>query len=467
MNDSTPAMILRTALLFPLLATSLLAQVPSPWTQLAVAGPGARDRQAMVYDALRDRTVLFGGGAAAGASASYFADTWEWDGAAWTPVATAGPSARWAHGMTADGQRGRIVLFGGYDGAPLGDTWEYDGAAWTQVATTGPAPRLSMAMAYDTGRGRTVLVGGSAAIAQTYFGDTWEWDGGQWSQLAVAGPSPRYGAAMAHDGQRGRTVLFGGLAAGTYLGDTWQWDGSTWVPMGGAGGPPGRFEATMAFDGQRGRSILFGGRSAAGYLGDTWAWDGATWALVANSGPSARQAGKVAYDGHRGETLLFGGWAGGTNYLADTWRLPSDDLVPASAAVFGTGCGSPALQLDADANARPIVGSTARAIVSNAPGVAFGLLGASNTALGGAVPLPLDLAVYGAPGCFLATDGLFGSLWPTVVTGAGQANFEVAIPGSLALLGLPLFAQAWSPAPGANAAGLVLSNGVAWVVGSH
>src|ERR1035441_6585189 len=52
------------------------------------------------------------------------------------------PSAREHHAMAYDSVRGRTVLFGGYDGSSyLGDTWEWNGANWTQVATTGPSAR--------------------------------------------------------------------------------------------------------------------------------------------------------------------------------------------------------------------------------------------------------------------------------------------------------------------------------------
>jgi len=40
------------------------------------------------------KTVLFGGKYAIGSSTTYSNDTWEWDGSAWTQVATSGPTAR-------------------------------------------------------------------------------------------------------------------------------------------------------------------------------------------------------------------------------------------------------------------------------------------------------------------------------------------------------------------------------------
>ena len=47
--------------------------------------------------------------------------------------------------MAYDSQRGRIVLFGGSNSitGALGDTWEWDGATWTPMAShwAGPGGR--------------------------------------------------------------------------------------------------------------------------------------------------------------------------------------------------------------------------------------------------------------------------------------------------------------------------------------
>jgi hypothetical protein len=47
---------------------------------------------------------------------------------------------------------GRVVLFGGAtsvnaDGPVLADTWTWDGAAWTQLDVVGPPARQSASMA--------------------------------------------------------------------------------------------------------------------------------------------------------------------------------------------------------------------------------------------------------------------------------------------------------------------------------
>jgi hypothetical protein len=294
---------------------AILARAEAVWrNRTSTSVPDARYDHAMAYDSARGRVVLFGGYN----GSIYVGDTWEWNGSAWTQVATTGPSARGAHAMAYDSARGRVVLFGGYEaGLSVGDTWEWDGNAWTQVATKGPNARGAHAMAYDSARGRVVLFGGYNGSYR--FSDTWEWSGSAWTQVATTGPSARYNHAMAYDSARGRVVLFGGLTAGGILaGDNWEWNGSGWVLV--ASGYGGRSWHAMAYDSARGREVLFGGNSGSGPVGDTWERNSASisWAQVATTGPSARYRHAMAYDSARGQVVLFGG-SNGSSPVGDTW----------------------------------------------------------------------------------------------------------------------------------------------------
>lgn len=80
----------------------------------------------------------------------------------------------------------------------------------------------------------------------------------------------------------------------------------------------------------------------------------------------------------------------------------------------------------------------------------------AGTASWGGIPLPLDLAFAGAPGCriWAGLDFLFSPL--QLFTG-GNA-FEPMIPNNSALKGFPLFFQALVIDPGANALGIATTN---------
>jgi hypothetical protein len=96
------------------------------WTQKQDIGPTPRTNTAMVFDAARGRTMLFGG-----TGLAFMADTWEWDGNEWTQKADIGPAARNSHALAYDSNRQRIVLYGGYSPSISGnmaDTWEWDGS---------------------------------------------------------------------------------------------------------------------------------------------------------------------------------------------------------------------------------------------------------------------------------------------------------------------------------------------------
>jgi hypothetical protein len=133
--------------------------------------------------------------------------------------------------MAYDERRGRTVVFGGFGadpGSPFGDTWEYDGASWTRVATAGPSPRFSTSAVYDAKRRVVTLVGGGPG--------TWSWNGTTWTKVADAGPPSRFMGALVYDAARERVVLFGGRPGlpNPDLNDTWEWDGTRWIEISGA-----------------------------------------------------------------------------------------------------------------------------------------------------------------------------------------------------------------------------------------
>lgn len=199
----------------------------STWALSTMGGPNARHGSVMAFDSLRNRTVLFGG-------KHDVTGTWEWDGQSWSLITPTGasPQLRGFAGFAFDESRGKAVLFGGGTDSfvPLGDTWEWDGATWTRVATTGPTARLGPGMVYDSFRQRIVLHGGQDNVLGRR-NDTWEWNGTAWTQRVITGTPPvsRYQFGFAYDKHRNRFIAAGGQDLGAGQTDTWELRGDPYI----------------------------------------------------------------------------------------------------------------------------------------------------------------------------------------------------------------------------------------------
>jgi len=280
----------------------------SDWAEIEPTGPTPFPRAGhkMVYDAGRNRVVLFGGNLSGGSEpAQMLNDTWEYVNGSWVRVETANaPSLRMLSAMAYDSGRGVTVLFGGYDG-PWGvcatsaytDTWEYDGTDWRRITTVHTPPQfVGGSMVYDESRGKIVLFTGWECQGFGWANETWEYDGTDWTKITSGplGGTWRYNFAMAYDRARGRTVLFGGYHHGGSggLNETWEYDGHQWTRINTPHTPPGRYDHAnmMAYDETRQAIVLFGGASTGGYLADTWEYDGSDWQQISIVyHPSARK----------------------------------------------------------------------------------------------------------------------------------------------------------------------------------
>ena len=161
-----------------------------------------RALMAMWYDPTLKRTVLYGG---IGRLTSQdvltrFSDMWSFDGNGWTeikPVAGT-PGARYGAQVAVDPRTSKVELFGGLRLDTNGliqtqvyadDTWEFDGSAWTKIATDGmPDARENGRMDFDYSRNEMVLFGGYAGH---YFSDVWTLNGGVWRVRNEAFPRRR------------------------------------------------------------------------------------------------------------------------------------------------------------------------------------------------------------------------------------------------------------------------------------
>jgi hypothetical protein len=203
------------------------------WIQVADTGPGPR-ATAMAYDIVRDRIVLFGGEALVPPGPNppaIYGDTWEWNGEGWTQEQDQGPTSRVGHALVYDAERKQTILFGGIASSQgFGDTWAWDGQRWKLLTDFGPSARYRHAMVFDDHGKQTILFGGSYLVTgpRPVLVDTWSWDGKSWIQRQDMGPPARYGAVIVYDSDRDRTVLFGGGGAPDAQGhhptlhDTWE-----------------------------------------------------------------------------------------------------------------------------------------------------------------------------------------------------------------------------------------------------
>ena len=116
------------------------------WTELSAAGvpPLGRYGHTMVYDSERDRFLLFGGYSPA---SSFNNDVWALTvsgSPAWEQIIPDGaPPPRYGHVGIYDARRDRMVVFGGYDGSFRGDTWALSlsgSPAWTELQPAGVGP---------------------------------------------------------------------------------------------------------------------------------------------------------------------------------------------------------------------------------------------------------------------------------------------------------------------------------------
>ncbi|MFT3840494.1 MAG: hypothetical protein QM723_26125 [Myxococcaceae bacterium] len=170
----------------------------SDWVDAGQRPPVPIDSHA-AYDEARG-TVVLSGGVYTGPDN----ETWTYDGATWTLASTAGPTQRTSP-LAYDAKHQQTVLFGGLltrpDGGqgPDAQTWAWDGAAWTELNPAhDPGPRDLHGLVYDPDRQTVVLFGGSDG--QAWANDTWEFDGTDWSQrFPTRSPPPTVEPSMMYD----------------------------------------------------------------------------------------------------------------------------------------------------------------------------------------------------------------------------------------------------------------------------
>ncbi len=309
------------------------------WTSLnPPTPPTARYAASVAFDAARERLVVFGGIN----FLDFYADVWAFDLAtsAWTAMQPAGtpPSPRGYASMVYDAARDRVVLFGGladFNGTELGDVWAMSlGAqpAWVALAPggTAPRPRYGHSAIVDAVHDRMIVFGGSTGLG-TVSSETWALalaDPPAWTPVATSATlrpvaPARYLHAAVLDEAGRRMIVSCGSGLSTYLNDTWSLalDGDpVWSQIAGSPSTPkARAQTLSAFDDVHRRLLMFGGYDGRSDLSDTWALSLAgtpAWERLTPVGltPYARRDGGAVFDPSTRRFVVFGGYGGFHTY---------------------------------------------------------------------------------------------------------------------------------------------------------
>jgi hypothetical protein len=301
------------------------------WVDLAPVGvpPFERSNHAAAYDPARDRMIVFGG-----AASTVLQDLWSLQmvGLVWTKLNPSGqlPPARGGHLMIHDPVRDRMLVFGGIDDVNdlFSDVWALNLASpsWTKINPQGqdPPAREWTAGVYDPVGDRVVLFGGFDGIP---LGDVWALSLSgtpSWSQLTPTGgpPAPRYLHCAVRIPATNEMFVVAGTDS-TLYDDVWKLtlNGSpTWTQLNPSGlDPPARFHAIAIYDPVRTRIVLYGGSDLGAAKADTWVLSVGgtpTWTQLAPTGflPAARYGHSGIYDTVRDRVVVYGGF---TNGLTD------------------------------------------------------------------------------------------------------------------------------------------------------
>ena len=251
------------------------------WTKMAVDNPPqGRMDFAMVYDSSRRRVVLQGGyqGADEGLR-SYSPSTWEWNGRKWVYITGSGPGKLTGHKMVWDSIKNETILFGGVvdnnDGngnVASRDVWKYKNKRWSRVNTQNtPRERYYHAMAFDEVSGRVVAHSGihhaDRALIDDFSENTFALKNRNWDLIANGGPGFRIFWDLVYDSNGQRLIGFGGTSRkdnGSLKieSDIWTLQNNQWQEYQLAEDSPvpvGRYSHSTVYDPRNDSVWMFGG----------------------------------------------------------------------------------------------------------------------------------------------------------------------------------------------------------------
>lgn len=246
------------------------------WVHLISNNETARFNHNMIYDELRKKVVLFGGG--------HFDQIWEWNRHQnnWKLASQISSITSINGGMCYDSKRKIIVIFGGINNTlNINSTFEWNGTEWKTIKTNHfPSPRSAHSIIYDQNRNKVVLYGGTSPNLQTsnpydsiLYYDTWEYDGFDWTKIETNAPTVSSYHSMVYDPINNQTLLFGGRGKNSFSNTIWKFKDSIWKEDDfGEIKPIPRDLPSMVYDPINKNFMIYGGRRSGttDFLFDTW-----------------------------------------------------------------------------------------------------------------------------------------------------------------------------------------------------
>lgn len=414
---------------------------------------------------------------------------------AWTTLSPeaepTAPLAGFRQAMAYDPIGNRVVVYGGRTtatGAILSDCHAFDLGTntWSQIAnavpgTTGPFELDSARMVFDGASGKLVLFGGAMNVGKS--DETWLLSGTTWTKVPGLTPGVDSPVAVNLHGMASRSapyndvVLVGGQdASGVNLTHTWRWNGttSTWsqiVPINNTAPVSWLSGNEVVYDAVREVLVVNNGpgtnvapsHTTSGSTGWVSEFDCVTneWRAFGVSTTSQTASDPVIGNLQRfysafvgGKVLIWGGQNTNTIGDADLIKIKEYQASPlADAASYGSGCGG--LSLAADG--APWGG---RDWTLTGTGFGSGALGAVCISLAQTM---LPLPAPGTAGCELLIDSNLLLATVLLLPSGGAATYTVSLPLHAAFGGLPLNSQMFS----IDAGVLSSSNGIAGLLGAN
>jgi len=334
-------------------AWSLTLSGPPAWSLLEPAGspPPGHSSHTAIFDAARNRIVVFAGKPDSGLATSDLSVLTLGGTPAWSPIVKPlAPTAQAFHTSIYDPAGSRLIPFAGntYFAGPINEAWSLSldpAPLWSRLEPAGtlPEPRNAHVAIYDRLRERMVVYGGYSSYGGTWgvvTNDVWtlSLSGAlAWGKTPSTGQTP----AASYTTPRGfydpiedRMIYF--LSYDSYRGFPTIWSLSM-SPLGrwqylstGDVHPPSSESPNVIYDPQRDRLILFGGCLSDGMPpSDVWAISlrNRVWTQLPTLGPvpDSRCRYSAVYDPIRDRMLMIGGRGPLGHDSNEVWELTLTD----------------------------------------------------------------------------------------------------------------------------------------------